>query len=364
MSLRFLEESSLCLGLSFLLMVCLATAASAKTINIKATHPDAVYEQRKAKNALSAAMSQLNSGGDDHCNVNGSISLFERNRLRKSSTFYISVTDEADEFLFDDPTIFRNLEVASLCSNRYNGSHLKSLLMNYPNLKSISISQVPSLADDQLKGLKQFRQLTGLELWCHLSTPKAILDSLPDSLSFLQICETLPLSRLTRLAELRINNCRVDSSFFEQLNPTSLELMYLNNIDLVPGALQHLDRFKALREILVYNSNIDDADLQSVRALGYISLRSYGSDKQRIANWNRAEKFFKDKKYQRAADNYKGSVFSAPSTYGYLQLARCYLELGDIRLACKYRDHAAATEPDSKEITEFNSVMELRGRSQ
>lgn len=339
------------------------TSPLTESINIKATRPDPTYERKRAQKAFSAAMSQMHSGGDDQCYVSEPLSLREKKRLRKTSTTFIRVTDGADEFLFDDSTIFRNLQVASLDSDRNNSIYIKSLALKYPNIQRLVISQPSPLAEDSIKCLKQFKTLTGLQLSCQIHSPEALLGSLPESLDYLQIYDDLLLPPLPHLTELRVNTCRLDSKFFEQLSTESLEILFLNDVDLAPGAFQHLGRFKSLREIWVSTSRIDDSDLQSVRALGYVSLRTYGSEKQRVVRWDRAEKLFTEKKFKEAVDNYKWSVFGAPSVYGYLQLARCYSELGDIRSASQNRDRAASMDPGNKEIAEFDSQLETRRRS-
>ena len=340
------------------------TPALTESINIKATRQDPGYERKRAQKAFSAAMSQMHSGGDDQCYVSEPLSLRKKKRLRKTSTTFISVAAGADEFLFDDSTIFRNLQVASLDSDRNNSIYIKSLALNYPNIQRIVISQPSPLAEDSIKCLKQFKTLTGLQLSCQIHSPEALLGSLPESLDYLQIYDSLLLPPLPHLTELRVNTCRLDSKFFEQLSAESLEILFLNDVDLAPGAFQHLDRFKSLREIWVSSSRIDESDLQSVRELGCVSLSCYGSEKQRVVRWDRAEKFFKDKNFSEAVDNYKWSVFGAPTAYGYLQLARCYLELGDIRSASKYREHAASIDPNSNDVTEFDAQIETRRRSQ
>jgi len=364
MVFRSLSIGLLCSGLGVSLGAFHVMAASPKSMKIEAVRSDPAYADKRSINSIRAVLSQLHAGGDDSCAAYEPLSLFERNRLRTTSTTSLSISDGADEFLLDDATLFRNLQLVSLRSDLNNSNHLKSLATNYPNVQIITISQTSPLTDETVRCLKQFKRLTNLELWCQINSSAVLLDSLPKSLQYLQISDTLPLPALPHLTELIINKCLVDSRFLKFLDTPALERLSFSNVDLARGAFQHLGRFKTLREISLYNSNLDASELQHVRALGYVSFHSYESEKHRILCWGKAEKFFKDKNFKEAAAYYKECVFCTPTVYGYLQLARCYLELGDIRSASKNRDHAASIDPDSKDVTELDAQIETRRRSQ
>jgi tetratricopeptide (TPR) repeat protein len=339
-------------------------AAAPKSMKIEATRSDPVYAAKRSINSIRAILSQAHAGDNDSCAASEPLSLFERNRLRTTSTTSLSISDGADEFLLDDATLFRTLQLVSLRSDLNNSNHLKSLATNYPNVQIITIRQASSLSDGTVRCLKQFNKLTNLELWCQINSSNELLDSLPESLQYLQIADSLPLPALPHLTELKVNKCLVDSKFLELLDTPSLERLSFSNVDLARGALQHLGRFKSLREISLYNSNLDASELQYVRALDYVSFHSYENKKHRTLCQGKAETFFKDKNFKEAADYYKECVFCTPTVYGYLQLARCYLELGDIRSASKNRDHAASIDPDSKDVAEFDAQIETRRRSQ
>ena len=268
--------------------------------------------------------------------------------------------DGADEFLFDDAKQFRDLQIVSLRSNLHNATHLKQLALNYPNVTVVCISQESPLDDESLKCLQTFKNLRGLELWCPLETPSLFEVCLPSTLEYLQFAGTLPLRRLPHVSELKLNQCRVDFTFFQKLEAPRLERLDFSNVDLGPGSLQSLGRIKSLRELSLYNSNINARDVESLRLLKYLHSYAYGSEMQQTTCWDKAEQFFKEKNFQQAANHYKASVFSKPSAYGYLQLARCYLQLGNTRLASEYCADAASIDPTNAEVAAVTAEVKSR----
>lgn len=158
------------------------------TITIKASKNDPLYDFKQTINTYGALMSQFNVGGGNSTCVYEPLSLFERNQLRKIKTNFLTLQGGANQYLLEDGTLFRDLQVVSLGSEAYNSTYLKALTLNYPNVPTVCIRQVLPLSDESVTYLKSLRGTQGFELCCPIQTPNLLTNAYQHHLS---ICKSM-----------------------------------------------------------------------------------------------------------------------------------------------------------------------------
>jgi hypothetical protein len=326
-------------------------------IVIEPTKKDFLYERRLFLNGLLAILGQARIGGTDSMTVSEPLSDLDRFVLQQRIR-WLSIRDGAEDSILDGGTRFRGLRAVSLRASN-NSPHLIQLAANYPDVGIICISQAAELSNEAVVSLRSFKRLQGLEVWCPLKTPSLLLECIPRSLNCLQVDGIIPLPRLPKLAELRLNNCQMDSSFLENLDAPHLTLIDLNRVHLLPGSLRSLIRFPSLRELCLLNSHMDDNEIDYVRQMPYLgaSVQQTGMVEYFL---NKAEGFFAAGDFRNAVDHYKAAVFPRPTAKGYMLMARCYLNLGNIRQAVESCNYAESCQPDSTELATLRAEILTR----
>lgn len=249
-----------------------ANAELVKSAHFPATRKDHFYQFWRSIYSFSAFLHMMHgcSGEDDFPPVSEALPLAERNRLRKSKTRYVSADKNADEFLFDDPRLFDGLLSAGIQSEAYNETYLRALALNYPDIQLLAIVQDKPLSDAALKSLKSFKNLLYLELACPVQSPDLLRAVLPQRIMELSLHDTAyQFPDLPDLLELTIDNCRLDQNFVDRLKASNLERLKLHRVNVAAGAFKDIARFKHLREIDSYNSDIDSVDVECLQRLPY-----------------------------------------------------------------------------------------------
>lgn len=325
------------------------TAAPIERCHIPAARHDPIYEFENAVNVFLSVLSEFH-GDRNHCYVDKRLPIEERNRLRKDVTHHLSIENGADQYLLEDPTLFQDVVLVGLRSENYSETYLRALVLFHPKLESLTICQTDALSDEALRDLKKFGKLNYLELDCPLAHPQLLKETLPLSLKELHISDSWELPELAKLEELRIQSCRLDVGFFDALHAPHLRELYLHNMDVPPGSLKSISKFKLLRELSMYLCNVDESELHNLRPLPYLETSIAMDHSFWQSFYDRAEKSYRSNDFRKALKEYDSVAFSQPSVYLYLQRARCYIRLGNPQSALENCDYACAMDPNSPEI--------------
>lgn len=293
--------------------------------------------------------------------MNNSVGARDLHNALQRGIRSVSISGDVSENVFEDQNFFGHLREVWLNSNGCERS-IKELARSCPELHSLFISQRAPLSCESIRQLAAFRKLKFLQLECPAADPVLLASTLPKTLEYLRIEEEYPLADFPRLQFLSVNYCRIDHRFLETLQAPNLERLDFAWVDMPPGSLKAVGRFHNLIELQVYNTSMKPGELQYIRSLEFLETTVHQIYRQKTPYWDnflkRAETSFKAGKFQDALTNYREIAFSRPSTYLYLQLARCYFELGYIAQGLKSCDRAQLLEPNSAESELLRKQMQ------
>lgn len=282
----------------------------------------------------------------------------DKKRLRSLKSTHVTVSNNADETVFADPNLFSHLEGVCLDSQRHNEEYLKDLASNYPYTKLLTVTQIRPLSDNALRALSGLHQLEYLQLDCPNATPTLVPYLLPTKLERLQIADAWPLPEMPQLKTLDINYCRLEKGFIDKLRAPKLEHLKLNRVDVVKGALTNVGNLTGLVEVNIYNSKIDSAEVASLKPLPYASVSIAAFPEYYASFKSRADQFYKKHQMDKAIGHYREVAFSQPTANTYLQLARCYLAIGEPLVASKYCRFAYCIDPANRDIHAVREQIE------
>lgn len=320
-------------------------------LNIHPQKRDPVYELKREINRALALFGQaFLIGRTPSFSAGEPLSSFDENFIRRKRIARLIIRDGADLDLLSDKTLFPRLKSVRLSAEKNNTVHLKWLSKNYPKITDLTIEQHSTLSSETASFLRFFKKLNYLDLQCLHENTENFWDCLPRKIGFLQTNDCSPNLDLPKLEELCIKQCRVDSDFFDSVKTPRLERIYFWRVDLQPGSLKPLKQQKSLKRLKLHNANYQDNDIDCIRDLEYLSIHSHRNDEYLESFWEKAEAFFQSKNFEEAEVYFKATVFDRPSVYGYLQIARCRLNAGDLENAQRYCSYAASINPDDPAI--------------
>ena len=329
-------------------------AEPVKNVRLPASRHDLLEEWTMMKDMIPFMIGEFR-GDSAQCSVSGPLPLAERNRLRECNILAVSVGGAADQFLFDDMNLFHGLQSVAIASDAYNDTYLKSLALHHPDITSLVISQTRPLGANALTNFQTFKQLRYLEIHCPLESPGLLSAVLPNRIEQLQIEDCCSLPTLPHLIELRINRCRLDPDFFSTLKAPHLVFLFLSKVDVPIGSFRDINRFLRLRDVNVYNSNIDNKELNYFQSLKYAETVIRSEELYYPCFQTKAEKSFSDCSFVDAIQCYSEVAFAEPSVDHYLQIARCYIRLRCASQALRFCDYAASIDPTCAEIVAVRS---------
>jgi len=199
--------------------------------------------------------------------VHGLLEQQDRQKIGRLPVRLIRASKDADERLFEDPKLYRQLKGVTLNSNR-NGLLLKAAALNYPDLKMLTVVQKEPLCNVDLSSLMKFRHLEYLELNCPSESPGRLLNALPPSLLKLQLrnSNVTSVAELTNvilphLLELTVFFENVTSPFWQGVCAPRLRTLVFFRVKVGGGVFHEISKFAALRDLQLSYSDYDEAEL-------------------------------------------------------------------------------------------------------
>lgn len=182
----------------------------------------------------------------------------------------VYVKQGSDGHIFDDRTVFPNLEAAILNVNGIvNNQLLHALSLNYPNVKGIFIEQPEKLCTDSVCLLRCFRRLEDLELACNLEDASQLKGSVPKLLVnlFLRSAEanSWRFSDFPKLELLRFE-AAMDEDFPRALNAPKLEELNIEG-PITHQAISEIPRFHNLNCLYIAKGTVSHDDYEFLRKL-------------------------------------------------------------------------------------------------
>ncbi|MBK9622663.1 MAG: hypothetical protein IPO31_26065 [Candidatus Obscuribacter sp.] len=282
----------------------------------------------------------------------------EKRHLALLHITFVTVEEHADKTVFSDPRMFKHMGTAVLNSQKHNEEYLKDLACNYPHIKRLTVTQIKPLSDNALRALSGLRDLDYLQLDCPLATPSLLPQVLPNSLDRLQIADAWPLPAMPQLTTLDINYCRLEKSFISNLRAPKLDHLNVNRVEIVKGALKDVGKFVGLVDVGIYNCKIDSADVADLKSLPYARVQIRAESDYYDSFKLRGDRFYKQHQWEEAIGHYREVAFSQPTVNTHLQIARCYLAMGESQMASKYCNLAYCIEPTNKESQGLRDLIE------
>jgi tetratricopeptide (TPR) repeat protein len=256
----------------------------------------------------------------------------------------ILLSDDASHNVLQNKGFLRKVQEVGIESHTNVETYLKTLAHDCPQLQSLYIDQTVPLSRESIQLLSYFKNLKNLQLACPAADSELVANSLPKTLEYLRIEEEYPLREFPRLQFLSVNYCRINHTFLETLRAPNLERLDFSWVDMETGSLKAIANLDNLKELQVYNSNIDGSELQYIQPLEYLETSIGQIYRKGTPYWSnffkKAESSFKAGKFQDAITNYREIAFTRPATHLYLQLARSYLKVGYLTQAKRFRDLA------------------------
>lgn len=286
----------------------------------------------------------------------------EKRRLALLHISFVTVEEQADKTVFSDPRMFKHMDSALLNSQKHNEEYLKDLACNYSQIKRLTVTQTKPLSDNALRALSGLRDLDYLQLDCPLATPSLLPQVLPNSLDRLQIADAWPLPAMPQLTTLDINYCRLEKSFISNLRAPKLDHLNLNRVEIVKGALKDVGKFVGLVDVEIYNCKIDSADVADLKPLPYARVQIRAESDYYDSFKLRGDRFYKQHQWEEAIGHYREVAFSQPTVNTHLQIARCYLAMGEPQMASKYCNLAYCVEPGNGDIRDVRRQIDKRSR--
>lgn len=285
--------------------------------------------------------------------------LSERKRLRSAITKNIKVEGEAEQNLFEDEELFNGIEFVVLGCPR-NDEHLKLLAENYPDVRYLSVVQKVPLSADAMRAICKMKHLQLLQLVCPVepSCDEPVQD-LPESLIRLCIQGSANIRKMPNLRHLGIKNCKIGPDFLPRLDAPCLECLRLDRVDITPNSLSRLAQFKALRWFYSSESHIDDCEIENFKGNYYLGV-DVRRDWKRVHDfYRRAEESATRSAWSEAIVLYDASVFSHSTARGYVQRARCLLELHRYAEAIQSCNYALEKDPSYTDaiMIKLNSIF-------
>lgn len=168
----------------------------------------------------------------------------------------IDLIERADPAILARKKLFPDLDSVYLSSEE-NTAALRLLQKHHKQITTLVIKQNKALGEDAVALLAEFNQLSYLQLSCPLEAPDRLIESLPDSVVFLNLFDTgvgshAPLhpKRLSKLQRLSLNE-PVSSAFMNKLQAPKLEELDLRG-KMDKGSVKHIFRFHNL-QYLTFN---------------------------------------------------------------------------------------------------------------
>ena len=168
----------------------------------------------------------------------------------------LDLVERADPAILARKELFPDLDSVYLNSEA-NTAALRILQKHHKQITTLVIQQKKALGEDAVKLLAEFDQLSYLQLSCPLEAPDRLIESLPDSVVFLNLFDTgvgshAPLhpKRLSKLQRLSLNE-PVSSAFMNKLQAPKLEELDLTG-RMETGSVKHVFRFHNL-QYLTFN---------------------------------------------------------------------------------------------------------------
>jgi hypothetical protein len=316
-------------------------------LTIAAAHTDPLYELNCFLIGLGAVLSQAGMSGfkKQYRPIMGPLNCNDLSSIKRQNPRIIEVKPGAADNLFADARLFPALTTVWL-RHIGNSEHLRHLSMYFPKIKYLVVSQIGGITDESLNYIESLKHLCSLDFHSFVQTPALLQNLSLPLLKQLRIMNPCRLPKFSKLRELRLEYCRVDSTFFEHLDLPSLQRMYFWQVDVAPNSLCKVRQLKSLKLLSIQQCTFDDSNLRYIRALPYLSFH-FQPDNERIVHdkfWKEAEDCFQNKSYAKAYKCYLASVFCNASAYGYRQLAHCCHELQDFKMASLYQSWADSFE--------------------
>ena len=174
--------------------------------------------------------------------------------------------------LFDDPKLFSDLKGATLEGSQLQNEHwILAIARNHPKLSTLAIIQKTPLSKTATDAISDFSSLKYLSIKSELEQADQLI-SIPSSIEELDLSDKNSLSwkipDLTNLKEFNINTKSVDGKFLELLNFPNLRILDLRNSDIAPKTFANIQRFKKLKEVRFYKSEITEDDYSELKKRG------------------------------------------------------------------------------------------------
>ena len=221
-------------------------------------------------NSIQFAMSMIRSCTSYQANTR--LTQADREQIRKQKFDFVTVEEGADTALFKDSQLFRHVKVIRLTAGVQNLEHLTAIARYYPDLEGLVVVQPMALSTSALEEISSLRHLRLLELSCTVAEPEKLRSCLPKSLRHLQLMNSGPFGELPSLEYLRINQCRLESTLFEDFNAPRLGYLGLIWVDVPTNGLKSIPRFKNLRDFYGMDVCLSDTDLNTLRTNEFLQI--------------------------------------------------------------------------------------------
>ena len=188
-----------------------------------------------------------------------------------NKTKNLIVSYGADIHLFEAPIKFPRVQDIAIADNSANAKYLRDLAINYVGLKKLSIIQTRFVDDQQLRLLKHFGRLSGINLDCPIENVESLSSSLPESLNEVLIS---PNSNITTSgASLRLAHARkidfvgveLNHKFIQKLDcPDLLELRCLN-CSIAESSFGTFASLPSLKRVVVDHTKLSISDIRNLK---------------------------------------------------------------------------------------------------
>lgn len=220
-----------------------------------------------------AALPILSYGDHDQLRADHPLTASELNEYHRAKILNVLPGAHAD--LFDKPGNFSKLKVVTL-NNSANEHLLEALARNHANIGALSLKQTSVLSVKEASRLRNFKNLSSLELHCTVPESICLNQYLPSNLRALWISNACPLPRLAKLTRLTVAEGSISADFLTHLDAPNLTDLNLALASVDQDALISLNRLIHLSYLSLPSTFRDQRDRISRLTSARIYIRGDG----------------------------------------------------------------------------------------
>ena len=287
--------------------------------------------------------------------VRGTLSKDEIHGLESGKYHSIYMMKGSNPEIFDKCRM-PNLRYVSIDMDADCDACLKSLALHQPGLQSLYLHQEGSrFSKTDMTLLSPFKRLKDLRL--NGLIPEVNILELTPTVTHLEIDRAYDLHQLTKLQELTVHGCQLDSKFLENISSEELKKLDFRNVDLAPGSLASIAQFKRLQEVQFYNVNLDLDDLNQLKHSKRLSYDVQTDSKALKMCQDKGDLLLEEGKTLEALQAYRSLYgLSAPGLFA--KRASCLIKLGHTDIAIiECKQGLVSTQSDA-EKTDLEKLLQ------